>query len=152
MVTSYRATPTRLLQVYESGSTMSAVRPIVLQPGHCRDLSEQRFSRWLARSGRRIERCRCEIGSESPEAVERMGRLRGDCGELNWIDTVGSVPENLSSVRHSPLDSVDADSENVRCTEPAMWVDREVPYCETDLLLRWAVSTDSRLERMAYSL
>lgn len=48
-----------------------------------------------------------------------MGSLRGDYSELDWIDTVGSVPENLSSVRNHPLDSVDVDSENVRCREPA---------------------------------
>jgi len=56
-----------------------------------------------------------------------MRSLRGDYGELDWIDTVGNVLENLSSDRNPPLNSVKADSENVRCTEPAMWVDRAVP-------------------------
>ncbi len=73
--------------------------------------------------------CTCDIAFESAEAAERMRSLRGDYGELDWIDTVGNVFENLSSDRSPPLDSVKADSENVRCTEPPMWGDRAVRQC-----------------------
>jgi hypothetical protein len=73
-----------------------------------------------------------------------MGSLRGDHGEIVrlilWAVYLRTFYQ--SGILH--WNSVDADSENVRCTEPTMWVDREVPHCETDLLLRSAMSTDSR--------
>lgn len=78
------------------------------------------------------------------EAAERTESLRGDYDERDWIGTLGSVPENLSSDRIPPLFSVKADSENVRCTESAMWVDRAAPLGVNDLLLKSAVSTDPR--------
>lgn len=66
-------------------------------------LTGGRLSRSLARSGRRTGTCTCDIAFVQLEAAERTESLRGDYDELDWIGTLGSASENLSSDRIPPL-------------------------------------------------